>query len=407
MSDTSAIDDKSGSSDSQTDNEKLKKFGQYISTILLPLIYCVFSGLVLFSCKVGQSKMLPTESDCFPFTTNRGTLEPSDANVVTLDIFTSGGLLTPTMSEKIHFDLKNNNDFQLLGNLLSYKQDPKTSAFENYASSVVLNSWLFQLRSVAKFFSFLNQTPETFIVIAGPAITFLVMFIAIIPIGFFIALYSILSQVNLLFKIHSSNREGGKDKNGDVLWESTSIFNVTGLITVSFLTFLFFTGLLFVSSFFMSFVSTCSAILTILYFNATITEVTITKDKDGKETGERETKDVPITPLKTFMKLVTVYQVTIATVMCLILFIIMSTIFEPVVLIPPAILIGLAGFGKIFNIFTQKEDPNLSPLTKWGNKEVVRKCPKSGGGSNEPSQMGGKRLVQEIKRVGSKLKKRK
>jgi hypothetical protein len=405
MSDTSAIDDKSGSSDSQTDNEKLKKFGQYISTILLPLIYCVFSGLVLFSCKVGQTKMLPTESDCFPFTNDNGTFNPSDADGVTLDISTSGGWLSPTMSEKIHFDLKNNNDFQLLDNLLSYKKDPKTSAFENYASSVVLNSWLFQLRSVAKFFSFLNQTPEIFIVIAGPAITFLVMFIAIIPIGFFIALYSILSQVNLLFKIHS-DREGGKDKDGDVLWESTSIFNVTGLITVSFLTFLFFTGLLFVSSFFMSFVSTCSAILTILYFNATITEVTITTDKDGKETDRKE-NNVPITPLKTFMKLVTVYQVTIATVMCVILFTIMSTIFEPVVLIPPAILIGLAGFGKIFNIFTQKEDPNLSPLTKWGNKEVIRKCSKGGGGEVELKQMGGKRLVQEIKRVGSKLKKRK
>ena len=60
MSDTSAIDEKSGfSSDSESDNDKYKKFGKYIGFILVPLVYCVFSGFVLFSCKVGQSDMLP------------------------------------------------------------------------------------------------------------------------------------------------------------------------------------------------------------------------------------------------------------------------------------------------------------------------------------------------------------
>jgi hypothetical protein len=87
----------------------------------------------------------------------------------------------------------------------------------------------------------------------------------------------------------------------------------------------------------------------------------------------------------------------------------MATIFEPDVLIPSAILMGLVAFGKIFTIFTPFKDPNLSPLTKLGTKPVVRTCVKEGGGEVELSQVqvGGKRLVREIRRVGSKLKKRK
>lgn len=393
MSDTSAIDEKSGSSDSETDNDKFKTFGKYVGTILLPVIYCVFSGLVLFSCKVGQSDMLPKEN-CFPFTTNSGTFEPSEnGKVVTLDIFTSDGLLTPSLSEKFHLDYENNKYYQLFDKLLAYKKDDKSSVLGNYAADVIIDNLMFHLTGLGLYFSFLNQIPEILILIFGPGITFFVLFVVMVLLGFFNSMYSFVTNMKWFFKQHVNDK-----------WEEKSWFSFTPWLLLFVFSMIFFIGLFTGLFILLSFLSMCSAMMSILYFNATITEVTITTDKDGKETGRKE-NNVPITPLKTFVKVVTVYQFTIATIMCLILFTIMATIFEPEVLIPPAILIGLAAFGKIFTIFTPTKDPNLSPLTKLGTKQVIRKCTKSTG--IELSQMGGKRLVQEIKRVGSKLKKRK
>ena len=393
MSDTSAIDEKSGSSsDSETNNDKFKKFGKYVGTIFIPVIYAVFSGLVLFSCKIGQSDMLPKEN-CFPFTTNSGTFEPSDNGKVTLDIFTSDGLLTPSLSEKFHLDYENNNYYQLFEKLLAYKKDEKSSVYGNYAADIMIDNLMFQMTFLGLYFSFLNQIPEILILILGPPVTFVVLFVVMVLLGYFNAMYSWISNMKWFFK------ERVKEQ-----WQDKSMFSFAPWFLLFIFGIIFFFGLFLGLFFLLSFFSMCSAMMSILYFNATITEVTITTDKEGKEIGRKE-KEIPITPLKTFTKVLTVYQFTIATIMCLILFTIMSTIFEPEVLIAPAILIGLAAFGKIFTIFRPTEDPNLSPLTKLGTKQVQRKCTKSTG--FEDSQMGGKRLVQEIKRVGSKLKKRK
>jgi len=397
MSDTSAIDDKTGSSDPETNSDKFKKFGQYISTILLPLVYCVFSGFVLFSCKVGQSDMLPKEN-CFPFTSNTGQFVPSDNGSngkVTLDIFTSGGILTPTMSEKFHLDYNQNKDYQLFEKLLDYKKDANSSVVGNYVADVMIDNLLFHMTWLGLYFSLLNQIPEIAIVIAGPVVTFFVLFVVMVLLGVFNSLYAWVSNMKWFFKERVNND-----------WKDKSWFSFTPWLLLYVCGMVFFFGLFTGLFVLMSFFSMCSAMLSILYFNATITEVTTTVDKDGKETGRKE-MNVPITPLKTFKKVATAYQFTIATVMCLILFIIMASIFEPMVLIPPAILMGLVGFGKIFTIFKPTEDPNLSPLTKLGTKPVVRKCTKSNGNGVELSQMGGKRLVQEIHRVGSKIKKRK
>jgi hypothetical protein len=393
MSDTSAIDDKTGSSDTETNSDKFKKFGQYISAILLPLIYCVFSGFVLFSCKVGQSDMLPKEN-CFPFTSNSGDFVPSDKGKVTLDIFTSGGILTPTLSEKFQLNYEDNKDYQLFDKLLDYKKDNNSSVLGNYAADVMIDNLMFHMTCLGLYFSLLNQIPEIAIVVAGPVITFFVLFVVMVLLGVFNSLYAWVSNMKWFFKERVNNE-----------WKDKSWFSFTPWLLLYLCVMIFFFGLFTGLFVLMSFLSMCSAMLSILYFNATITEVTTTKDKDGKETGRKEV-NVPITPLKTFKKVATAYQFTIATIMCLILFTIMASIFEPVVLIPPAILMGLVGFGKIFTIFKPAEDPNLSPLTKLGTKQVVRKCTKSTTGV-ELTQMGGKRLVKEIQRVGLKLKKRK
>jgi hypothetical protein len=402
MSDTSAIDDKSGSSDSQSDKEKFKKFGKYISTILVPLVYAIFSGFVLFSCKVGQSDVLPKEN-CYPFTTNIGKFEPSEkgnSGKVTLDIFTSGGIFNPDMSEKFHLDYEQNKKYQLFDMLLAYKKDDNSSVVGQYAASVIIDNLMFHMTCLGLYFSFLNQIPEILILIMGPPVTFFVLFLVMVLLGFFNSMYSWVSNMKWFFKERVKNK-----------WEDSSLFSFTPWLLLFVFGMVFFFGLFTGLFVLLSFFSMCSAMLTILYFNATITEVTVTVDKDGKETG-RETKDNPITPLKTFMKVVTTYKFIIAALMCLILFAIMATIFEPDVLIPSAILMGLVAFGKIFTIFTPFKDPNLSPLTKLGTKPVVRTCVKEGGGSDgnielSQVQVGGKRLVREIRRVGSKLKKRK
>lgn len=407
-SDTSAIDDKSGSTDS--DNEKLKKFGKQIGYVLLPLVYSILSGFVLFSCKIGQSDMLP-KSNCFPFTTNSGKFQPSDdaeGTKVTLDIFTSGGMLTPTLSEKFHLDYAENKNYQLFDKLLAYKKDVNSSAVGNYAASVIIDNLLFHMTALGLYFSFLNQMPEIAIIIVGPLITFFVVFLVMMIIGFFNSMYAWVSNMSWFFK----ERIDGK-------WQYTSWASFTPWLLLIVFGILFFFGMFSGLFVLMSFFSVCAALMTILYFNATITEVKIIRDKEGKEINKEENK-VPITPLKTFMKVSMLYKSAVAGLMCLILLIIMANIFEPIILIGPIIIMGLVGSGKVTSIFRETNDSNLSKLTKLGTKQVKRICTTSmmGGAldgmgkmvemtNNYKKYFGGKRLVQEIKRVGTKLKKNK
>ena len=304
--------------------------------------------------------------------------------------------MTPTLSEKFHLDYEDNKNFQLLDKLLAYKKDDNSSVMGNYVADVIIDNLMFHMTCLGLYFGLLNQIPEILILIAGPGVTFFVLFVVMVLLGFFNSMYSWVSNMKWFFKQRNKST-----------WEDGSWFSFTPWLLLFVFGMVFFFGLFTGLFVLLSFFSMCSAMMTIFYFNATITEVTITTDKDGKETDRKE-NNVPMTLLKTFMKVVTVYQFTIATIMCLILFTIMATIFEPEVLIPPAILIGLVGFGKIFTIFTPTDDPNLSQLTALGTKQVIRKCSKGGGGEVElTSQIGGKRLVQQIKRVGLKLKKRK
>lgn len=407
-SDTSAIDDKSGSTDS--DNEKLKKFGKQIGYVLLPLVYSILSGFVLFSCKIGQSDMLP-KSNCFPFTTNSGKFQPSDdaeGTKVTLDIFTSGGMLTPTLSEKFHLDYAENKNYQLFDKLLAYKKDVNSSVYGNYAADIIIDNLMFQTTFLGLYFSFLNQMPEILILILGPLITFIVLFVVMVLLGYFNAMYSWISNMKWFFKERVNEQ-----------WKNTSWTSFTPWFLSLIFCIIFFFGLFIGLFFVLSFFSMLSALMTILCFNATITEVKITRDKEGKEINREENK-VPITPLKTFMKVSMLYKSTVAGLMCLILLIIMANIFEPIILIGPIIIMGLVGSGKVTSIFRETNDSNLSKLTKLGTKQVKRICTTSmmGAALDGMAKMvemknkykkyfGGKRLVQEIKRVGTKLKKTK
>ena len=87
MSDsTNTIDGKKDELNSKTGGlaSNIGKFLYSVfSLIILFVIYFVLSGLVLYGCKIGQSNILPTNKDCFPYNETKPNIEDIPINIFT------------------------------------------------------------------------------------------------------------------------------------------------------------------------------------------------------------------------------------------------------------------------------------------------------------------------------------
>ena len=70
MSDTTALDEKNEELNNTTNKEESSYASKVVNFVILTLILCLaiilyfgFSGALLYSCKLGQSNILPTDSN--------------------------------------------------------------------------------------------------------------------------------------------------------------------------------------------------------------------------------------------------------------------------------------------------------------------------------------------------------
>jgi len=220
---TSALDEaqKEPSTERQEYFAKLKEFfSNTISSGLKLLIWCIFSLLVIYFCKVAQSNILPTDVNCFPYTGEKGH-EPEH---IELHIFTNLFFIKPRKAMILEFpDTHNSLLDGILKSLKEYKDNAKSSALGNYFVAILESLFLKNLNYYNFMFSFLNQLPEFLLVLFGPYLAFFILIVGIIINIIFFCYYWI-SNLSWLWKKNVNiivNKDGiVKYKNGPPEWEN-------------------------------------------------------------------------------------------------------------------------------------------------------------------------------------------
>jgi hypothetical protein len=273
--------------------------------------------------------------------------------------------------------------------LRDFKQKPNTNNMISYLVSIIEALFVFNFSALNTFLNLLNQIPECLILMFGPII--MLFYTAILLfIDFFYVIYLWFYQMSWFFSINTNTSDTGKPK-----WQSSMAPGnlAMGCFLVFVFSILFWIGLLLIP--FITFISPIVMLICV---------GTILSCK-----GEMNSKAVSIMSI---IKDVFKYnKVTVSSVISLF-----------VVLCAFANLGGLAGglsiltiiliyFGMVsIDIFNSINEENMSKVTSYEQAKKTCKVEKSVEIMNffkslNPFSGGGKKLTDEIKKLGKQIKK--
>ena len=332
--DSSAIDEKKIESEGGTTNgPNYGKFVMSLFIIVFVLIYFGFSSFILYGCKIAQSNVLPTDTNCYPYTDNKPNITPIETNIFTT-LFTEKLL---SMKLNIPYDLNSKNS--ILDTIRQYKTGESSHFLMNYFIAIfeALVSANFSIFNYV--FNGLNKLPEIITVLLGPIILGFIMPL----ITLFNCLYGFclwFLKMSWFFKKNTNEESSGKP-----IWEDVTFlepFNYGCAIGLIIL----FTILLFISAPYVWFtlISMCFVLFTISSY-----------------TGKMNNKNVGL--LTIFSDILKFYKISIITIICIF---IISSAFANL-----GTTSGLIGIGVLFliwyglisvNLFNSINPENLTPL---------------------------------------------
>lgn len=237
--DTSAIDDKKSSTSSKSYATKMISFLKSVGmTILHVFIYFLLGSLVLYTCKMSQANILPTDENCKPFTDNKPDIKEIQANIFTTYNF----FKDESLSMKIKFPYNDyNSSHTLLDLIRSYRDSQKSFFLINYFLSIFEELIRFNYSIITFIFNMLNQLPETLVVLGGPVIlAFVTTFLMFIEHIYLIYLW--FAKMSWFFK-HNSAGDSGEEK---AQWEDVSMFSPIGYMIAIILVFVFAFGVIMI-----------------------------------------------------------------------------------------------------------------------------------------------------------------
>ena len=124
--DTSTIDEKKIESEGGTTKDS-PSYGKFLSSLLIivfVIFYFFISSYVLYACKIAQSNILPTDTNCFPYTDNKPEITSIDTNIFKT-LFSD-----PALSAKLNIPYDNyNSKISILDTLRKYKDSPSSFEF--------------------------------------------------------------------------------------------------------------------------------------------------------------------------------------------------------------------------------------------------------------------------------------
>ena len=348
MSETSAIDEKKNISESSNSNNdfKIENIGKFllllVVVILVILTYFGSASFILYMCKIAQSNILPTKSNCMPYQGNDPSITPIKTNIfVTLS--------NPPLSEKLAFSYLKNKEFMILDMLREYKEDPEAGFIINYFISIIDNIAVFNYSSLNIFFNLLNQIPEILLMLIGPFVSFLYISF-IFSLSYLVMIGSWFYEMRWFFK--TSTTENNKPK-----WENNfSIMNIIigyWLIWVFIAFFVLFMILGIIQLIPVFLMLMC--LISILGYN-------------GELNGQEATV---FTVMKELFK---TYKVTISTIITFFIIILsfISLGRTPGIISIITVLLIYFGTLSIDTFQPMKTNMNLTPLVS--NKQAINKC---------------------------------
>ncbi len=248
MSDTSAIDEKRNETTGPQTNDYLINIKNFVVSIIVTLIviilYFSIGGLILFSCKLAQSNILPTDMRCYPYTDSKPEIKPIQTNIFTT-------FQEPQVSMKLSFPYDNyNSSNPILDMFREYKAQSNSNFLANYMIEIMESLFSFSYGSINKILNSLNGLPEILMVFFGPIIVAIASAFIMIAQNIYM-IYLWFAGMGWFFKINTNESNSGGPK-----WANTTITDPVnyGLaigLTIGFII-LFFLAmpLLFLISFF-------------------------------------------------------------------------------------------------------------------------------------------------------------
>jgi len=144
---------------------KVQKFlNKTITNIVHIFLYVILAGYILFTCKVAQTNIFPTETGCKPYT----NVDPDfSSNPIPTNLFET--YFGPVqMSQKLYFKYKDNQQSIVLDTIRQLKNEPTSTPIGGFIMSIIQGGISLNFIFYNVFFNLLNQLPEFLIVLIGP-----------------------------------------------------------------------------------------------------------------------------------------------------------------------------------------------------------------------------------------------
>lgn len=260
---------------SNNEEEETKQMGQasnifnfmknLIIITLSILLVIILGSLVVFSCKVAQSNVLPTDINCFPYTNAIPIVQQVSININ--DHFIEG----KNLSQKIKFPYEYNSSNFILDFLRRLRFNPNAFGVGNYFVAILEGIFSFNYSAFNTLFDGLNYLPEIVVLLIGPIIT--------------VVFSSVLSLVDLFylgflwFKNFSWFFQENENKSGTGApsWKPITLEQPLNYCLSIFLMFIFF--ILFLVGLF-SFLPILSSVVILVCFFTILTKTGLTNDND-------------------------------------------------------------------------------------------------------------------------------
>lgn len=387
MSDTTALDEKNEELNNTTNKEESSYASKVVNFVILTLILCLaiilyfgFSGALLYSCKLGQSNILPTDSKCEPYTQNKASIQEKKINIFT-DTF-----INPQNSMKLIFP---HDEFNLSNKLLDmfrdYKNEPESNFLANYFISIMEALIQFFYICINFTLNMMNQLPEAVIIIFGiPIVSIISSFVLIFSNFYIVFLW--FANMKWFFKSNENN------KSGPPKWEDVPLISFNFCIAC-WLCIIFFIILFFGFGFF-------PFITSILSLYCGFSCLSYKSIFNGNSGG-------------VFTIIQNVFKYYKVTIMFIFSFIVVSNAFAKLGPVPGVfslITLGLIYFGLLgLSIYKPIDMENLSPVTDY--EQAIKTCKTINIEKNRSwlefigLKGGGTNITKELKKIHKKFTK--
>jgi len=261
-SDSSAIDDKRNETSGTPNSDYLINIKNFIvsiiATLIVIILYFSIGGLIIFSCKLAQSNILPTDIRCYPYTNSKPDIKPIQTNIFTT-------FQEPQVSMKMSFPYNDYNASNaILDMFREYKGEGNSNFLANYLIEIMESLLSFSYGATNKILNMLNGLPEILLVLFGPFIVaFLSLFVLIAQNIY--AIYLWFASMNWFFKTNTNESGSGEPKWSQVTITDPVNYGIAIAFVIGFIILFFFAMPVI---FFMSFLAFAFAAFTCITYKA-------------------------------------------------------------------------------------------------------------------------------------------